>query len=421
MAALHLRSLAAYLPSLLSRYSTQVLVIAIPWLLQGRGLDAAAISSALLPFYAGAFLLSAWASAKAPRWHLARTLVAALLLQGLFALLCLQSESVGWLAVFRFLQGAATGLSRPLAQLWALECEASVQDSAERKMQVHVFVQVAIALGMSLGSWVGVALAQAHGSVLPVVLAVGLPVALACASVATLARRAARLEAQVPQAVHGPAASEDASEEREAAATPWTQRPVQAVFLVFFASMAAYNVWPILVPFALRASSPAPELLAALAMALTLQPVLFGISQLVIAAWLKRRPAGDSILLLGLVVGHGLSLLAFRLAAQETRTGAFVLLFLLGGGLLVAVIYPVSSLLLMRAVAHLPVALRVPSQRRLVVQFGLAGDLGQLAGGGLIAANLMPQRPIDLFLALGVLALPALAALWPRPSRPMAG
>jgi hypothetical protein len=56
------RTLAVYLPSLLSRYSTQLLVISIPWLLQGQGIGLAEISAALLPFYAGSLAFSVLAS-----------------------------------------------------------------------------------------------------------------------------------------------------------------------------------------------------------------------------------------------------------------------------------------------------------------------------------------------------------------------
>ena len=52
------KTLAVYLPSLLSRYSTQVLVISIPWLLQAQGVGLADISAALLPFYEQRGLLS---------------------------------------------------------------------------------------------------------------------------------------------------------------------------------------------------------------------------------------------------------------------------------------------------------------------------------------------------------------------------
>jgi len=178
------KTLAVYLPSLLSRYSTQVLVISIPWLLQAQGVGLADISAALLPFYAGALVFSALASVWATRWPLARALVAVLVLQGLFSILCLLSTSVTWLAAFRFLQGAATGLARPLSQLWALERQADAQASPERKMQINVFVQVAIALGMALGSFAGVLLGREGGGLVAVSLALLLPMAAACVGVA---------------------------------------------------------------------------------------------------------------------------------------------------------------------------------------------------------------------------------------------
>lgn len=258
---------------------------------------------------------------------------------------------------------------------------------------------------MALGSWVGAALAQAQGNLAPVGMAIGLPVVLACASVWVLARQPADDPTPGQASVAGAFTLADESPR------PLRQRPVQAVFLVFFASMAAYNIWPVLVPFGLRAQAPSPAVVAALALALTLQPLLFGAVQLLVAHGLKGRPTSDGGLLIGLVLAHGLSLLALRLAAQQSQPVAFAVLLLLGGGLLMAVIYPVCSLVLMRALEPVPIAQRSALQRRLIVQFGLAGDLGQLAGGGLLASELVTAQPLDLFLLLGGLALPALAAL----------
>lgn len=417
VAASLLWSLATYLPSLLSRYSTQVLVISIPWLLQAQGIGLAEISAALLPFYAGSLVFSALASLRAGRWNLPRALALVLFLQGLFSSLCLLSDSVTWLAMFRFLQGAATGLSRPLAQLWALECEASEQASPERKMQVQVLVQVAIALGMALGSQVGVLLGRAQGGLGVVLAAVLLPAGLACASVGLLARRLRRIPSsrvpgadrddRAPEAQAGGAQRADARASR-AGAWRGSWAALAGAFLVFFASMAAYNVWPILVPFAIR-SRALPELVGALAAALALQPLLFGVGQLAVAADLKRRAASDRSLLLLLLAAHGLSSLALWAAALQDSAWLFTFLFLAGSGLAVAAIYPVASLLLMRHVERLPVERRSDSQRQLVFLFGLAGDLGQLAGGGLLAVGLFSSQPLQLLGLLAALALPVLA------------
>lgn len=401
-------TLAVYLPSLLSRYSTQVLVISIPWLLQAQGVGLADISAALLPFYAGALVFSALASVWATRWPLARALVAVLVLQGLFSLLCLLSTSVAWLAAFRFLQGAATGLARPLSQLWALERQADAQATPERKMQINVFVQVAIALGMALGSLVGVLVGSEGGGLVAVSLALLLPMAAACAGVAWVARR---MPAARPGDAPTAAEAEDLSTEPRpfAAGAMRHQFPpgVAGAFLVFFASMAAYNVWPILVPFAVR-SRALPELLAALALVLALQPLLFGLSQLAVSALLQRSRASDSALLLLLLASHLLSLLALGAAAVTTHPVGFTILFLAGSGVAVACIYPVSALLLMRHVERVPASRRHAQQRRLVFLFGLAGDVGQLAGGGLLAWGLFPPPGLALLGVVAALALPAL-------------
>ncbi len=406
------RALAVYLPSLLSRYSTQVLVISIPWLLQAEGVGLADISAALLPFYAGALVFSALASVWGARWPLARALFAVLVLQGLFSLLCLLATSVTWLAAFRFLQGAATGLARPLSQLWALERQADAQASPERKMQINVFVQVAIALGMALGSFAGVLLGREGGGLVAVSLALLLPMAAACVGVAWVARR-------MPAARPGDAPAESQAES-QAERLNTDPRPsgaeavrlrfppgVAGAFLVFFASMAAYNVWPILVPFAVRGRA-LPELLAALALVLALQPLLFGLSQLAVSALLQRSRASDGALLLLLLASHLLSLLALGAAAVTTYPVGFGILFLAGSGVAVACIYPVSALLLMRHVERVPASRRPMQQRRLVFLFGLAGDLGQLAGGGLLAWGLFPPPGLALLGVVAALALPAL-------------
>lgn len=411
-----LQALALYLPSLLSRYSTQVLVIAIPWLLQAQGVGLADISAALLPFYAGSFLFSAIASVRPPTWNLPLTLVAVLALQGLFSLLCLLSMSMAWLAVFRFLQGAATGLSRPLAQLWALERDTSAQASAGKKMQVNVFVQVAIALGMALGSHVGVMLGRERGGLGFLVLAVLIPVVIACASVWMLARRPAVdvLAPFMPQeaAPHNPTEVPPAS----AGGLRGLKPGLAGAFLVFLASMAAYNVWPVLVPYTVR-SRGLTELSAVLALVLALQPLLFGLAQLVAAAALKRIFAGDRMLL-GLLLGsHVVSLLLLRVAALQDEPWIFGLSFLMAAGLVVAAIYPLSSLLLMRHVEHLPAGERRASQRRLILLFGLAGDLGQLLGGGLLVCGIFPGQPLDLLWLTVLLALPAVLGLGGQPQR----
>lgn len=407
-----LRVLAVYLPSLLSRYSTQVLVISIPWLLQGQGVGLAEISAALLPFYAGSLVFSALASWRAPAWNVPRALMAVLVLQGLFSLLCLLTGSVAWLAVFRFLQGAATGVSRPLAQLWALECEAGERSTPERKMQVNVFVQVAIAAGMAMGSYVGVMLGREAGGVLVVTAVVLLPVAVACASVWRLDRRLPARRAS------GVEAAQDATREPLRAAVGPVSAGLVGAFLVFFASMAAYNIWPVLIPFALR-SRALPELLAVLTLALAVQPLLFGIAQLAIAAALRRFAVTDRFLLALLLASHLASLLAVSAGAAQDHPGLFLVAFLAGTGLAVGAIYPVASLLLMRHVERLPASHRQASQRRLVFLFGLAGDLGQLVGGGLLAWDLFPHAPLDLLWLPALLALPALACHRRTPRMPL--
>lgn len=408
-----MRALAIYLPSLLSRYSTQVLVISIPWLLQAQGVGLAEIAAALLPFYAGSLAFSALASFRAATWSVPRALVAVLILQGLFSLLCLVSGSVAWLAVFRFLQGAATGVSRPLAQLWALECEAGLQSTPERKMQVNVFVQVAIAVGMALGSHAGVTLGRDQWGILAVSAVVLLPVAVACASVWRLAR-------SLPpgQQASATVLQQGASPPRQKWAGPLSPG-LAGAFLVFFASMATYNIWPVLIPFAVR-GRVAPDLVEALALALAIQPLLFGVAQLGVAAVLQRLCASDRLLLALLLGSHLLSLLAMRVGSAQGHPWLFGLVFLAGAGLAVGVIYPVGSLLLMRHIERLPEPHRLANQRRLVFLFGLAGDLGQLAGGGLLAAGLFPHQPLDLLWVPALLALPALGWMRGRTPQPRA-
>ena len=118
-----------YLPSFLSRYYLQVMLIALPWILQNQYIAIDEISYIIGIFFWGSILSSLVFAIYAHKLNTIKWLKSVLLLLSLISIICFFTLNFKILLILRFFQGCLNGLLRPLNQIW-LQDRAGLQSSA---------------------------------------------------------------------------------------------------------------------------------------------------------------------------------------------------------------------------------------------------------------------------------------------------
>ncbi len=357
------------------------------------------IAQALIPFYAGTIVFGLIGGIVSHKLDIRLALVIALIIQTLFGFLCLIVQDIGWIAILRFMQGAATGWSRPLAHIWANELLSGAKQDSREKALINTIVQTAIGLGMVLGNAVGVWLGEKPTQIVFHIILMIIPV---------LVTSHLMLRTNVTENSRAKKSSHVAIKLSEV----FRHESVVMTFLIFMISMAYYNVWPLILPFEARQRWGGMPI--EFTTALVVQPLLFSIGQLVFAIYQRHLEWSPRKIILILILLHLLSLVFAFFCLMTDTTIEFTLIFLLATTITVAGIYPLSMLILMNYINYLPKKNQQVTQRKLLFAFGFAGDIGQLIGGMTLTLSHFQSVSEDIFIFLGIFTVLCLGVQYVR-------
>ncbi len=387
-----LRRLAIYLPSLMSRYSIQMMLVALPWILQSRNLSMLTISVTIGFFYAGSLLAALVASQVAGRIRVRQTLQIVILLQGIFSAAALFTSNLALLSLVRFLQGVSVGALRPLSQIWLLEVAGD--ETPEQRATTAAHSQVVVSLGMAAGSFLGSLAPQATNALLYGVLVCMLPSVIVMFLLPKSNESTPRAPQQAAPTTNLTAAL------RWMAAHPTSARAI----LIYLLSLMVLKIWFVGLPFYIREETvkvAGPGILIALSTALAIHPLAFSFGQWLMGFVTERLPRKSST---------SLFLLALATALQAVLTWSAILtanpwviggLIVIGGGLIPAAIYPILSLINMRDLHDSSPVLR----RQVMIVLALAADVGQLMGTALLGLSPVTGVPMEVMVVPLVLVL----------------
>jgi MFS family permease len=382
------RALRLYFPSFLIRYSMQFTLIALPWVLQGRGIPIAAISTAVSFFHFGSLGSGLLAGRLIGRVKVRGMLRGLLLLQALLAASCFWSFNIPTLSALCLLQGATLGILRPLNQIWLLELEpegSTVEQTARRS----TYSQVVLALGMAVGAWLGAVVSGVSGSVF---------FGMASCLVPSLAG-IFWLPPGPPPRAQG--STTVAAPHGLRAPITWLTRHVFAgsAVLLFLLSMVTFKVWIVGLPFHLRTQATGmpdgQHLVTLLGILLAVQPLVFAGGQFVAGRLVHRMPR-TPLASVGLLLAANLAQAGMTwLAVWSGLPGwAMMMLVLVGGGLGPAIIYPLMMLMLMRQLREGGMHL----YRQMMLLLSILADVGQLIGVALLALPSLTRLPLETLL-----------------------
>ncbi len=378
------RRLAIYLPSLMSRYSIQLMLVALPWILQSRHVSMLTISVTIGFFYAGSLLAALVASQVAGKIRVRETLQVVILLQGIFSAAALFSVDITLLSLMRFLQGVSVGTLRPLSQIWLLEVAGD--ETAEQRAKTAAYSQVVVSLGMAAGSFLGSLAPQATNGLLYGVLVCLLPSLMV---IPFLPKSGERVRER-PQAESGTNLK---------AAWQWmaTHSTSARAILIYLLSLMVLKIWFVGLPFYIREETvkvAGPGILAALSLSLSLHPLAFSFGQWVMGALTNRLPRTPAVNLFLLALATGLQAVLTWCGTLSANPWVIGGLIVIGGGLIPAAIYPILSLINMRDLLESSPVLR----RQVMIVLALAADLGQLLGTALLAVPAITGVPMEIML-----------------------
>jgi len=356
-----------YLPSLLTRYSIQLMVIALPWILQSKTIDLASISMTLGIFYVASILVGIKSLSFIHRMNIRKTLILTIFIQAIASALCFFTTDLLYLSFLRAIQGGSTGLLRPLNQIWLINFYHNDECPNSRAKRA-TFGQVYVAIGMALGSFLGSLVIEfVHPQLFGTVICL-LP-SFAC--IYFLPKEKISINT-LPAIESLPNFSKTKA---------WFLKDynIMKVFLYYLLSLVIFKIWIVELPFTIRSDSSLidPKVLI---LTLTLHPLLFSFSQLLIGIFLNRINTKNETS--SLIVGLSTMLQGILIYCTLFTTSPllFSILLLAGGAILPAFIYPFLSKVIMQSLkGEIEIV-----KRNAMVLLSLSADIGQVIGSLLL-------------------------------------
>ncbi len=368
-----LRELCIYLPSLMTRYSIQVMLIALPWILQTKNISLSEISLTLGSFYCGSLITGIFATKIIRGRSIDSILRLCIALQAIVSAGCFFTSNLQLLFILRFFQGAFLGLLRPVNQIWLIELKSERDPS--KTAQVATYSQVLIALGMALGGYFGALSGRFSSSAFEaIVFAVAISI-LPAIFVLCFTPRLKNVDQY----------REQSQSSSEPMISVLLTRPalLDAVF-AYALSLTVFKIWIMVFPFWIRQSLAifsygdlhGKNIEYFLGTIFLIHPLSFSAAQWFFGKSTPRMPKSSN---------YNLLILVCAVFAQAFFTWASIFLgniwlsgffIILGGGIISAAIYPSLMCTVMRELeshsSHL--------KRSMMVILSVSADIGQLLG-----------------------------------------
>lgn len=388
------RNFACYLPSLMSRYSIQLMLVALPWILQNRGVSMLEISATLGFFYAGSLIMGILSTRIINRLNAHRTLQILIIAQSLLAGAVFLTTDITMITFLRFFHGIALGLLRPLNQIWLLEV--MVEDvTAEQRAKRASYSQVVIALGMAVGSFLGSLAPQFSQGLIYAISVCVLPAFLATVLMPKGLNQNIHKEQSQTQTQYGFVKT-----------FHWLSQHGTSVrvILIYLFSLTVLKLWMVTIPVVFRDSPKYTdsEVAAFLGLILAVQPLAFSLGQYLMGIMINWLPKSQSVALH--LVGIATILQGLLTWASLATSNFWIigLLIIVGGGMIPAAIYPIMSLITMRDFQNEPASLK----RQIMLILGISADVGQIIGTFLLALPLLTKIPMEtMILPIGIVLI----------------
>jgi len=365
-----------YLPSFLTRYSLQLMTVALPWVLQMRGEHLNAIAGSFIVFFSGSLLAAFWISKKIKSLDIPVVLVQMIILQAALSALCFWITTPWLLYLIRFIQGFSLGALRPVNQIWVNEHQNELCRIALTKRST--FSQVMVSAGILAGSALG-SVVQNYVSTAEVAMAYGI---VAC------------LLPGIGAAIYLNKSSKKTSEEKKLPQLKpatwnelwvWLQsHPASMSAIIFYIlSLTVFKIWIIAIPFSIRENPSFLNLESAtsfLGVLFMFHSISFLISQYVLSKTsdrLSNNPKTNSMWVGILTLMQGLFVWFGFLSGSAVITLSCIVI---GGGILAGIIHPV----LMNSLY-----IEIPERqgilmRKVLIVLSVSADIGQIFACGLL-------------------------------------
>ena len=367
------RTWAAYGPSVMTRYSIQLMIVSLPWLLQKNNVPITSISLTLSLFYAGSLLAALIGGRYLEHMNIRTALITVLISQAVVTSACFFTDEMAIIGLLRFAQGAFTGILRPLNQIWLLEYFSGENVAGQTRRST--FGQVAIAIGSALGNFLGATAAMKENGAV-----IGAVACLAPVLVIVLLLPKLRTKEGC-----GPMKQKA---EGLAPTLAWLMKnPVCFKTLsLYLLSLVIFKLWVIGVPLYFRSMAAySPEVTTRiLTIALTMSPIGFAVGQFIMGLLTRYYPKSRETAIPLLMASNLVqALLTWASLYVPGQYSAIIFLFL-GGGLFGATTYPLVTYLLLSEIDQVGRAFRRP----VMLFLSIAADFGQVIGGFLLALPL---------------------------------
>ncbi|BBH54366.1 MFS transporter [Fluviispira sanaruensis] len=391
-----------YLPSFLSRYSIQLMIVALPWLMQARKASMNEISMNFAWFFTGSLVMTFLAAKVLSSLNIKSSLIISIIIVSLLSFASLLIIEPTNIAIIRFLQGGVLAFLRPLSKIWLMEFKAhnlSVQDLATRSS----WSQILISVGTILGGWFGARLGMITGGMQELVTFSAIlfltPMLLFIVAFAIY------FLAYNEKDKINPSSEKPGKASLTAGFKFFLRMPKLLLALILYLlSLTAFKVLIIAFPFQVRSLMPSFEQLKSLELILVMQPIAFLVGNWLLTQILKYFKTNYSIGIMFICISTTFIALLPWLTIYTSNLFISGFLICFGGGLLSGFIYPLLIYIIGDELNKCELNLK----RHIILVTSLVADIGQFFGILLLSLSvfeIMPLHSLCVVLAFTVMAI----------------
>ncbi len=359
-----------YLPSFLSRYSIQLMIVALPWLMQARKASMNEISMNFAWFFTGSLVMTFLAAKVLSSLNIKSSLIISIIIVSLLSFASLLIIEPTNIAIIRFLQGGVLAFLRPLSKIWLMEFKAhnlSVQDLAKRSS----WSQILISVGTILGGWFGARLGMITGGMQELVTFSAIlfltPMLLFIVAFAIY------FLAYNEKDKINPSSEKPGKASLTAGFKFFLRMPKLLLALILYLlSLTAFKVLIIAFPFQVRSLMPSFEQLKSLELILVMQPIAFLVGNWLLTQILKYFKTNYSIGIMFICISTTFTALLPWLTIYTNNLFISGFLICFGGGLLSGFIYPLLIFIIGDELNKCELNLK----RQIILVTSLVADIG---------------------------------------------
>ena len=370
-----------YLPSFMSRYYLQLIILILPWLLQNNHVSLGYISNIFSIFFIGSLSSTIVFSFFDHKINNKRCLYHAAWIQTIAMILCFYIKTPVDILVLRFIQGFGNGIFRPMNRIW-LQNTLDSNDYAKTQAKVSSNGQAFIAIGMCIGSISGVLVVITSANKFITALCVIIPLLLVVISIMMVKTKILSISNNV-----------EFNAKKIINFFKVSKYSLMAL-VTYTLSLSVFKIWIIGVPYDMRSHGYSSLLIALM---FILQSLCYGITQLSLNNYNKFMMTDQKMGIIIICISTIAQGLLTSLSLYFNNRYFICLIILVGGGLLPALIYPQMILIIMKDCSS-PKYFFLKG--KLFFILAISADAGQLLG------SLCLIRPNVFDIKLGIIYIP---------------